>query len=66
MGKIRIFGPFLGKIRISGGETGVLWLRDGENKDIRPKTVVTLGDIPNISQKPGKIIIFPGKDKPLS
>ena len=58
--------PVLGNIRIYRGKIRVPWLRDGENKDIRPKTVVTLGEIPNISQKPGKMIIFPGKDKPLS
>ena len=64
--KNKDFWAVLGRIRISRGEIGVSWLRDGENKVIRPKTVVTLGEIPNISQKPGKMIIFPGKDKPLS
>ena len=48
-GKIRIF---LGNIRKSRDEIGVLWLRVGEMRDIRPKIVVKLDKIPNISQKP--------------
>ena len=45
------FRPFLGKIRKSRDEIGVLWLRVGEMRDIRPKIVVKLDKIPNISQK---------------
>ena len=52
------------KIRNSREEIGVLWLRNGEIRGFRAKIVAKLGEMPDISHKPSKIVIFPGKNKP--
>ena len=64
MGKIRIFGPFSGKIRNSREEIRGLWLRNGEIRGFRAKIVAKLGEISDISHKPSKIVIFPWENKP--
>ena len=55
---------FSGKIRNSQREIRVLWLRDGETKDFRAKTIAKLGEVDNISQKLRKMVTFSGRNKP--
>ena len=44
--------------------TKVVWLTDEKIMGFRAKIVAKLCEMPDFSQKPSKMIIFPGKNKP--
>ena len=48
----------------SRGEIGVLWLKNQEFRGFWAKILAKLGEKPDFSHKPSKIVIYPGKNKP--
>ena len=66
IGKIRIFGPFSGKIRISRGKIWVSGKKLLEIKGFGGKIVAKLGEMSNIYTKPRRMVLFPRKYMPCA